>query len=61
MRLLVFDIDGAPINVSRIRRAALGRALVDVFGAAGSPKTNKFAGKTDRRIVHDLTADWRNM
>jgi phosphoglycolate phosphatase-like HAD superfamily hydrolase len=54
MRLLLFDIDGTLINSSRIGRAALGRALVDVFGTAGALESYEFAGKTDRRIVHDL-------
>jgi len=61
MRLLVFDIDGAPISVSRIGRMAPGCALVGVFGAVGSLKTYEFVGKTDWRIVHDLTADWRSV
>lgn len=56
MRLLLFDIDGTLINSSRIGRAALGRALVDVFGTAGALESYEFAGKTDRRIVHDLMA-----
>lgn len=54
MRLLLFDIDGTLINSSRIGRQALGRALRAVFGTAGALETYEFAGKTDRRIVHDL-------
>lgn len=54
MRLLLFDIDGTLINSSRIGRAALGRALLDVFGTTGALETYEFAGKTDRRIVRDL-------
>lgn len=54
MRLLLFDIDGTLINSSRIGRAALGRALQDVFGTTGALETYEFAGKTDRRIVRDL-------
>lgn len=54
MRLLLFDIDGTLIISSRIGRAALGRALIDVFGTAGALESYEFAGKTDRRIVHDL-------
>lgn len=54
MRLLLFDIDGTLINSSRIGRAALGRALLDVFGTAGALESYEFAGKTDRRIVYDL-------
>lgn len=54
MRLVLFDIDGTLINSSRIGRAALGQALRDVFGTMGALETYEFAGKTDRRIVHDL-------
>jgi len=61
MRLLLFDIDGSLTNVSRIGRAALGRALIDVFGAAGLLETYEFSGKPDRRIAHDLAADWRSV
>lgn len=56
MRLLLFDIDGTLIDSSRIGRTALGRAMRDVFGTAGALETYEFAGKTDRRIVHDLMA-----
>jgi phosphoglycolate phosphatase-like HAD superfamily hydrolase len=60
MRLILFDIDGTLINSSRIGRAALGQALIDVFGTAGALETYVFAGKTDRRIVHDVmtAAGW---
>ncbi len=54
MYLLLFDIDGTLINSSRIGRAALGRALRDVFGTAGALESYDFAGKTDRQIVTDL-------
>ena len=57
MRLLLFDIDGTLINSSRIGRAALGRALLDVFGTTGALDTYEFAGKTDRRIVRDLMVE----
>lgn len=56
MHLLLFDIDGTLINSSRIGRQALGLALTAVFGTAGALETYEFAGKTDRRIVHDLLA-----
>jgi phosphoglycolate phosphatase-like HAD superfamily hydrolase len=60
MRLILFDIDGTLINSSRIGRAALGQALIDVFGTAGDLETYIFAGKTDRRIVQDVltVAGW---
>ncbi len=54
MPLILFDIDGTLINSSRIGRAALGRALQDVFGTIGALESYEFAGKTDRRIVRDL-------
>lgn len=56
MHLLLFDIDGTLINSSRIGRKALGRAMTAVFGTTGALETYEFAGKTDRRIVHDLLA-----
>ncbi len=60
MRLILFDIDGTLINSSRIGRAALGQALLDVFGTAGALETYEFAGKTDRRIVREVmvAAGW---
>jgi phosphoglycolate phosphatase-like HAD superfamily hydrolase len=54
MYLILFDIDGTLINSSRAGRAAMGRALHEVFGTAGAVHSYNFAGKTDRRIVHDL-------
>lgn len=57
MRLILFDIDGTLINSSRIGRVALGRALLDVFGTAGALEIYEFAGKTDRRIIHDLMTE----
>lgn len=56
MKLILFDIDGTLINSSRIGRAALGRAMLDVFNTVGALDTYEFAGKTDRRIVRDLMA-----
>ena len=60
MRLILFDIDGTLINSSRIGRAALGQALLDVYGTAGDLETYVFAGKTDRRIVREVmtAAGW---
>lgn len=62
MPLILFDIDGTLINSSRIGRAALGRALLDVFETMGALETYEFAGKTDRRIVYDLmtTEGWNH-
>ncbi len=54
MRLILFDIDGTLVTSSRIGRAALDQALLEVFGTAGALEEYEFAGKTDRRIIHDL-------
>ena len=54
MRLLLFDIDGTLIHSNRIGRAAMGRALREVFGGAGAFETISFGGKTDRGIVREL-------
>ncbi|RIK24131.1 MAG: hydrolase [Anaerolineae bacterium] len=54
MRLILFDIDGTLVSSSRTGRKALGQALREVFGTDGELDTYEFAGKTDRRIVHDL-------
>jgi len=54
MRLILFDIDGTLIHSDRIGRAALGRALHDVYGMLGASDTISFSGKTDRGIVREL-------
>ena len=54
MRLLLFDIDGTLIHSNRIGRAALGRALQEVFGHAGAFETISFTGKTDWGTVREL-------
>jgi phosphoglycolate phosphatase-like HAD superfamily hydrolase len=54
MRLILFDVDGTLVTSSRIGRAALDRALQEVFGTVGALATYEFAGKTDRGIIHDL-------
>jgi len=54
MRLILFDIDGTLIHSDRIGRAALGRALHDVYGVLGASDTISFSGKTDRGIVREL-------
>ncbi len=54
MRLILFDIDGTLIHSNRIGRAALERALREVYGGAGAVETISFGGKTDRGIVREL-------
>lgn len=54
MRLLLFDIDGTLVHSDRIGRAAMARALSDVFGHGGAIATVSFGGKTDRGIVREL-------
>ncbi len=54
MRLILFDIDGTLIHSNRIGRAALGRALQEVFGHAGAFETISFTGKTDWGTVREL-------
>ncbi len=54
MRLILFDIDGTLIYSDRIGRAAMARALTDVFGHCGAVDTVSFGGKTDCGLVHEL-------
>lgn len=54
MRLILFDIDGTLIHSDRIGRAAMARALTDVFGHCGAVDTVSFGGKTDWGLVHEL-------
>ena len=54
MRLYLFDIDGTLLSARGLGRAALQRALEQVFGTAGAIDGYDFRGKTDPRIVDDL-------
>ncbi len=54
MRLILFDIDGTLIRISRAGRTTLAQALVNVFGTAGPIDSYAMAGKTDALIIHDL-------
>ncbi len=54
MRLILFDIDGTLIHGNRIGRAAMARALTDVFGHGGAVDAISFGGKTDWGLVHEL-------
>ncbi len=54
MRLFLFDIDGTLVTARGAGRAALTRALLQVYGTAGAVDDYDFRGKTDPRIVLDL-------
>lgn len=54
LRLYLFDVDGTLVTARGAGREALGRALVQTFGTAGSIDRYDFRGKTDPRIVLDL-------
>lgn len=54
MQLILFDIDGTLIALSRAGRTALAGALQVVFGTAGPIDSYSMAGKTDALMIHDL-------
>jgi phosphoglycolate phosphatase len=53
-RLLLFDIDGTLIDTQGAGRAALARAMLDVYGETGPIDEFAFHGKTDPAIVRAL-------
>lgn len=53
MRLVLFDIDGTLLRSDGAGRRAMERALIEVFGTAGSPDY-RYDGKTDQQIVREL-------
>lgn len=53
-RLLLFDVDGTLVDVAGAGRAAVGRALTEVYGEAGPVDDFSFHGKTDPAIVRGL-------
>jgi len=53
-RLLLFDIDGTLIDTLGAGRAALTRAMIDVYGETGPIEGFDFHGRTDPSIVRDL-------
>jgi len=53
MRLVLFDIDGTLLNSGGMGRAAMQRALGQVFGSPGNP-SYRYDGKTDKQIVRDV-------
>lgn len=54
MKLILFDIDGTLIWPNGAGRAAMSRALVEVFGATGPVDLLPMAGKTDAQIITEL-------
>ena len=55
-QLILFDIDGTLLNTGGAGRAALKRALNDVYGTAGPIDSYDMGGRTIREIVRDLLA-----
>ncbi len=53
-KLLLFDIDGTLLDTQGAGRAALGSAMVDVYGETGPIDEFPFHGKTDPAIVRAL-------
>ncbi len=53
-KLLLFDIDGTLLDTQGAGRAALGSAMVDVYGETGPIDEFSFHGKTDPAIVRAL-------
>lgn len=53
-RLVLFDIDGTLVDVDGAGRAAVGRALLEVYGETGPVNDFDFHGKTDPAIVRGL-------
>lgn len=53
-RLLLFDVDGTLVDVDGAGRAAVGRAMREVYGTAGPVDEFEFHGKTDPAIVRGL-------
>ncbi len=54
MKLILFDIDGTLIWPDGAGREAMIRALLEVFGTAGSAESLPMAGKTDWQIITEL-------
>lgn len=53
-RLVLFDVDGTLVDVDGAGRAAVRRALRDVYGETGPVDDFAFHGKTDPAIVRGL-------
>jgi phosphoglycolate phosphatase len=57
MKLILFDIDGTLIWPDGAGRAAVNRALSELFGVAGLTDSLPMAGKTDWQIITELLMD----
>lgn len=59
---LLFDIDGTLTDSAGAGKAALGPAMLEVFGETGPIQTLDFHGKTDPEIVRGLltAAGWKD-
>ena len=53
-KLVLFDIDGTLLSVSKINRSVLVDALTEVYGTAGSAGTHNFCGKMDSVIIYEV-------
>ncbi|TFG66635.1 MAG: hypothetical protein E4H28_01300, partial [Gemmatimonadales bacterium] len=51
---LLFDVDGTLTDTAGAGKAALGPAMLEVYGETGSIQTFDFHGKTDPEIVRGL-------
>jgi len=52
--LVLFDIDGTLLHASGIGRVASERALIEIFGTAGTFATYQLSGKTDWHTLRQL-------
>src|SRR5688572_14145466 len=56
MKLIIFDIDGTLLSVDHaVTRQVVSGVLSDVHGYSGPLPEYEFAGRTDRRILRDLS------
>jgi len=53
-KLVLFDIDGTLLTVSKINRKVLVDALREVYGTPGSAETHNFCGKMDSVIIYEV-------
>lgn len=53
-RLILFDIDGTLLSTNGGAKRAFHRAMLEVFGTAGSIAALPFDGKTDPQIAREL-------